>query len=248
MLNTSLSRLNVSKHFAYLLAVVQSNVKLNGTHHTFIIQRMYFFLSYQSERERGKEIVSVVLYLPYAFYRFMWVKLNTIGKGVESFVYQNRKVTLWRWDGKRKREREQVQWVIVATKTHSTQALCNAVSGRKLTTLCLTFYNIRIVFAFSVERPIPFLRVPPICFVSLSLFFIFPLFWLLPCKLTVASVLRNFPVIIKHTKCCGKDSTVDGWNPDETAERLNTECSIFTFCLATVSFHLITLNILLVTK
>lgn len=90
-----LSRFKYQQTLPIYLLPVQSNVKLKGTHHTSIIQTVFSSLfsrrKIERDRESGGSVFAVRILSLY-----VRVKLNYIGKGVKSFVYQNRKVTLWK--------------------------------------------------------------------------------------------------------------------------------------------------------
>lgn len=86
----------------------------------------------------------------------------------------------------------------MVTNTHTQKHCVMRCSGRKLTTLCFTFYNIRIVFAssfVSFSLLCSFCCHSPFSFLNFSSFLAFSM-QIDACK----CVKKNVPVIIKHTK------------------------------------------------
>lgn len=130
----------------YLALSVQSNVKLKGTYQTFIIRSVCercFCLVF------SRAIKCVWDYLA------MWVKWNSTLEQQWKVLFIKRCDFCMEWI---------VQWVehLGEYGKESTQALIRLghcvmwCSGRKLTTLCFRFYNIRIVFEFCCFIPFAF--------------------------------------------------------------------------------------------
>lgn len=176
MLNTLWAILiPIQKQKSSTCSFVQSNVKLKGTHQVSLsvhVGKIFFLLLVI-------RILSSCL-----------AKLNYIWKKWESFVYQNRKVTLCIYVDKFMHE-----WKCFGCYVLNTHVTLKTLWFWLQTYYFIlsTFYNIRIVFACSVLHWI--------CFFSFFRF-IFLLLLLLLCKLMVSSELRNFPLLsntLTHT-------------------------------------------------
>lgn len=146
------------------------------------------------------------------------MKLN-IRTRVKSFVYQNRKVTSFGM--------KRVQWVehlgeygneSAHKRSSDSVIVWCGVRGRKLTTLCFKFYNIRIVFVFSSILSFSHFRVAVEKCLSISLcvshsfsFIVFHFSAFLAFALQIDGckcVKEILPLLSNtHTKCCGTDNT-----------------------------------------